>query len=487
MVQDIVPGIVVGLLGVPEGIAFALLAGLGPEHGIYTSIFPVIFYIFLGTSRHAAIGTYTMTTLLVAFCVKTWVPYDDPHHSSLEEVEGNSSHPVFNRLTIPEDGLIIDHEIIAQRAAYASSLALCSGCMMVVFSILNLGFLFSYFSDPLIAGLTLGGALQVFFTQIPELTGMHIEEHFGPLNIFLNVWSTIQEYSHAKHEEVITSLMTISLAVISLMFLAGFDFLEKYLEHAYESHHEKHEREIQERKNERRQLNSYMASTGRNDNDVEFEANSEIEEFTNKPWRLLTLEKITSFPFPSEFLVVLIMTGIVYFADLKSIYHVDCVEEYPRGYPDIPAKMAIPKNYEYQFFGMAFLIVIVGYFSSVSLMKVIAEDKDYKVVPNQELFALGITNILSSIFGSFPAFLREFSEICDFFHLKIGRVRAALTNLIQVFVPFNFRKYPQTWLEPAYFSKLVPFHQSQPEFQSVSCFFSKKFLDPFFPTHQPVV
>merc|ERR1719220_654159 len=73
-------------MGVPEGISFSILAGLLPDRGVYTSVFPAAFYVFFGTSRHSAIGTYALTTLLVGFCVKTWAPFDyEEYHGTLDD------------------------------------------------------------------------------------------------------------------------------------------------------------------------------------------------------------------------------------------------------------------------------------------------------------------------------------------------------------------------------------------------------------------
>lgn len=255
LLNEIVPGVMVGVMGVPEGISFSFLAGVSPSHGVYTSIFPPIWYLFFGTSQHAAIGTYAITTLLVGFCVKTWAPLvQEKHqfHSSGLEMDYNltnfndtesqnqgffiKNRPLYNRLIIPDDGEITFSElhergshsdphyeenllIYEDRAAYAATLAMISGLMMVIFGTLRLGFLFAYFSDPLIAGLTLGGSLQILFSQIPEITGLHIQEHFGPFNIIFNFIDLIKTYCHLEKDEWVMTLFTTGIAVLSWFLL----------------------------------------------------------------------------------------------------------------------------------------------------------------------------------------------------------------------------------------------------------------------------
>ncbi|MEC4673324.1 MAG: SulP family inorganic anion transporter, partial [Nitrospirota bacterium] len=65
-VGDLMAGIIVTIMLVPQGMAYALLAGLPPQVGLYASILPLILYALLGSSRVLAVGPVAMVSLLVA-------------------------------------------------------------------------------------------------------------------------------------------------------------------------------------------------------------------------------------------------------------------------------------------------------------------------------------------------------------------------------------------------------------------------------------
>jgi sulfate permease, SulP family len=62
-------GITVGIMLIPQGMAYALIAGLPPEYGLYTALIPLLIYAFMGSSRHLAVGPVALVALLVASAV----------------------------------------------------------------------------------------------------------------------------------------------------------------------------------------------------------------------------------------------------------------------------------------------------------------------------------------------------------------------------------------------------------------------------------
>ena len=63
--KDFVAGITIGIVQIPQGLAFGLLAGLPPIVGLYVSFFPVLIYSLLGTSRHLSLGVYAIVAIMV--------------------------------------------------------------------------------------------------------------------------------------------------------------------------------------------------------------------------------------------------------------------------------------------------------------------------------------------------------------------------------------------------------------------------------------
>ena len=69
--QDAMAGLSVGIMLVPQGMAYALLAGMPPQYGLYASLIPLLVYAFLGESRHLAFGTTAIDSMILLSAVST--------------------------------------------------------------------------------------------------------------------------------------------------------------------------------------------------------------------------------------------------------------------------------------------------------------------------------------------------------------------------------------------------------------------------------
>jgi len=136
---DLVAGLTTAVLLIPQGMAYAMLAGLPPIHGLYASIIPLALYALLGTSRQLAVGPVAMVSLLVATGV-----------GALAE----SGTELF--------------------IAYAVLLALMVGVMQLAMGIAKLGFLVNFLSHPVISGFTSAAALIIGFSQLKHLMGVDL-------------------------------------------------------------------------------------------------------------------------------------------------------------------------------------------------------------------------------------------------------------------------------------------------------------------------
>lgn len=149
---DISAGITVGIMLIPQGMAYAMLAGLPPIYGLYASTIPLIIYAILGTSRQLAVGPVAMVSLLVASGV-----------GAIAELGSDS----FISLAI--------------------LLALMVGVIQLLLGILRLGFLVNFLSHPVIAGFTSAAALIIGFSQLKHLFGLDIPRgkvHETIINVF---------------------------------------------------------------------------------------------------------------------------------------------------------------------------------------------------------------------------------------------------------------------------------------------------------------
>jgi SulP family sulfate permease len=133
---DISAGIVVAMMMVPQGMAYALVAGLPPVVGIYASIVPPILYALFGSSMTQSVGPMAITSLMTAAALAP--------------------------LAAAGSGLY---------TVLAAQLALISGAVLLVCGLLRLGFVANFFSRPVMSGFTIGAALVISWGQTDALLG----------------------------------------------------------------------------------------------------------------------------------------------------------------------------------------------------------------------------------------------------------------------------------------------------------------------------
>lgn len=134
---DVVAGLIVTILVIPQSLAYALLAGLPPQLGLYVSIFPVIAYALFGSSMVQAVGPVAITAIM--------------------------TYSVLSPIAPPGSSLYI---------MLAAVLSLLSGLMLLACGALRLGFLSQLLSRPVISGFISGSAVLIIISQLKYLTGV---------------------------------------------------------------------------------------------------------------------------------------------------------------------------------------------------------------------------------------------------------------------------------------------------------------------------
>ncbi|XP_078370071.1 prestin-like isoform X2 [Oculina patagonica] len=175
LLADITGGATVGVMHIPQGLAFALLASLPPVTGLYTALIPVLVYMIMGTSRHLSVGSFAVICLMVAQVVDREVgslslePSPTPGNVSV-----SSPTP-----TDTSSGLWTPIESV--KIEIAISLSLLVGIIQVAMGAAKLGFVATFLSDPLISGFTTGSAVFVVVSQLKHILGLTIPQITGPL------------------------------------------------------------------------------------------------------------------------------------------------------------------------------------------------------------------------------------------------------------------------------------------------------------------
>ncbi|XP_064233351.1 solute carrier family 26 member 10 [Aotus nancymaae] len=191
LLGDAVAGVTVGIVHVPQGMAFALLTSVPPVFGLYTSFFPVLIYSLLGTGRHLSTGTFAILSLMTGSAVERLVP---------EPLVGNLSG-------------IEREQLDAQRVGVAAAVAFGSGALMLGMFALQLGILSTFLSEPVVKALTSGAALHVLVSQLPSLLGLSLPRQIGCFSLFKTLAGVLTALPRSNPAELTISALSLALLV----------------------------------------------------------------------------------------------------------------------------------------------------------------------------------------------------------------------------------------------------------------------------------
>ena len=285
---DFVAGINVGILLIPQGMAYALIAGLPPIYGLYAALTPQIVYAILGTSRQLAVGPVAIDSLIVA--------------SGLGIISVSS----------PEQYILM-----------AISLAFIVGSFQIIMALFKFSFIAIFLSKPIINGFVSALAIIIGFSQLKYLLGISLSKTSLIQNILIDIYNNINQIN----------LPTLYLGLSSILIIL---LVKKY-----------------------------------------------------RP------------KFPIYFTILILGTFFSYVFNLSE-KGIAVVENIPKGLPEFNLPLL---NYDVfiDLFKIAITLAILGYIHAISIAKKLEEKHNYyKIDPNQELLALGMSNIIGSFFQSYP-------------------------------------------------------------------------------------
>ena len=285
---DLSAGLTVGIMLIPQGMAYAMLAGLPPVFGLYASLIPQIIYALLGTSRQLSVAPVAMDSLLVAAGLGAL---------SLSGIEEYTSMAIF--------------------------LTLFMGSIQLLLGIVKMGFLVNFLSKPVISGFTSAAALIIGLSQLKHLLGAPIENS-NQIHILLR--NTVEVLDQIN-------IYAIVLGVTAILIIKA------------------------------------------------------IKRWTPKV--------------PGALVVTILGIAITYAFNLSE-YGLNIVKEVPSGLP----KVGLPELSMNRFNDLAPIAVtlaLIAFMEAISVAKAIEERKGLQEVrPNQELIAIGMANVVGSIFQSYP-------------------------------------------------------------------------------------
>ncbi|XP_070765941.1 solute carrier family 26 member 6 [Enoplosus armatus] len=195
-IGDLISGCSVGIMHLPQGMAYALLASLRPVFGLYTSLYPVLVYFIFGTSRHISIGTFAVISIMIGSVTERLAP---DSNFIVNATNGTGSVNIDAR--------------DAYRVQIACSLTVLAGIFQMLLGVVRFGFVVTYLSEPLVRGYTTGSACHVCVSQLKYLFGVTPARFTGPLSLIYTLVDICQLLPETKVPELVVSLVALSVLI----------------------------------------------------------------------------------------------------------------------------------------------------------------------------------------------------------------------------------------------------------------------------------
>lgn len=182
--SDLIAGLSIAVIVIPQGLAYAMIAGLPPIYGLYAALIPQLIHGMMGTSRHPAVGPVALDSLVVAIAL--------------------------GALSLSGIGEVI---------AAAVFLATMVGILQLLMGLLQMGVLANYLSRPVISGFTSAAAIIIGLSQVEHLLGLQIESSNQIQKMILSV---LQNFNESHLITVVIGLSAMSLILITKKYLPKF-------------------------------------------------------------------------------------------------------------------------------------------------------------------------------------------------------------------------------------------------------------------------
>lgn len=287
---DAMAGITVGVMLVPQGMAYALLAGLPPIYGLYAGIVPPLIYMLFGTSPQLSVGPVALVSLIVLSGLSEIAPANDP--------------TAFITLAI--------------------ATAFLAGLIQTLLGVFRMGFLVNYLSQPVLSGFTSAAAVIIGLSQLGNVMGVSIPRSNYIQDIMYQVYLHFGEIS----------LPTVALSISGIILMLGLKRINKSL--------------------------------------------------------------------PVALIAAILGTSAVAFWGLDQM-GIMVVGAVPKGLPAFELPAFNLKTTQ-DLFSLAVTVCIISFIESLAIAKAIERKHqgNYKIDPNQELIALGLSKLVGGFFQAYP-------------------------------------------------------------------------------------
>lgn len=302
LVSDGVAALIVTIMLIPQSLAYAMLAGLPPEVGLYASVAPLLLYAVFGTSRVLAVGPVAVVSLMTAAAIGQHAPAGTPEYW-----------------------------------AVAITLAFLSGLLLLSMGLLRLGFLANFLSHPVISGFISASGILIAASQLKTLMGVSAEGH-NFLDLSLSLMSQLGQ----------VHVLTLAIGAATVAFLFWVRSGLKPL----------------------------------------------LQRLGMKPRAADVVAKTGP-------VAAIAVTTLLTWALDWQVQGVKIVGAVPQGLPPFTLPLWDLGLWQ-ALLVPALLISVVGFVESVSVGQTLAAKRRQRIEPDQELVALGASNLGASFTGGFP-------------------------------------------------------------------------------------
>lgn len=302
LVSDGVAALIVTIMLIPQSLAYAMLAGLPPEVGLYASVAPLLLYAVFGTSRVLAVGPVAVVSLMTAAAIGQHAPAGTPEYW-----------------------------------AVAITLAFLSGLLLLSMGLLRLGFLANFLSHPVISGFISASGILIAASQLKTLMGVSAEGH-NFLDLSLSLMSQLGQ----------VHVLTLAIGAVTVAFLFWVRSGLKPL----------------------------------------------LQRLGMKPRAADVAAKTGP-------VAAIAVTTLLTWALDWQVQGVKIVGAVPQGLPPFTLPLWDLGLWQ-ALLVPALLISVVGFVESVSVGQTLAAKRRQRIEPDQELVALGSSNLSAALTGGFP-------------------------------------------------------------------------------------
>jgi SulP family sulfate permease len=327
-ISDFIAGLVTAFIAIPQCMAYANLAGLPAEYGLYCSLFPLIVYAILGSSRTLVVGPAAIISLMIANTLTNLAP-----------------------------------ETPKQAIEYAVNLSLLTGFFLLIFSVLRLGKLTNFISKPVINGFTTASVIVIIVSQLHLILG--IEK--------LNGLSLSDLFNRIYDVNIIVIFLSLSAFIVLWLSKSYFYKISLYLKLSPP-------------------LRQALSKSG-------------------------------------PVLAVILGSTLVFYFDLAEVHNVKVVGNVPSGLPSFSISLFKPILWP-DLLLPASSIALICFLTSLAVGMTMATKDNKRIDSNQELMALGMSNVISAFTGTFAVAGSISRSMTNY----VSGAKTQITNIISAII-----------------------------------------------------